>query len=77
MPRFLSFTITQHSQMTIWETAQAKAVISDSILYLGDLVGALQVFESTIRILGGLLSAFHHSGGDELFLRHAVEFAER
>jgi hypothetical protein len=37
----------------------------------------LQVFESTIRILGGLLSAFHHSGGDELFLRHAVEFAER
>jgi hypothetical protein len=28
-------------------------------------------------VLGGLLSAFHHSGGDELFLRHALDFAER
>ncbi|KAJ9518878.1 hypothetical protein QJQ45_026275 [Haematococcus lacustris] len=37
----------------------------------------VSVFESTIRILGGMLSAFYHSGGDELFLRKAVEFAER
>ena len=37
----------------------------------------LQTFETTIRILGGLCSAFYHSGGDELFLRKALDFGER
>ena len=36
-----------------------------------------QTFETTIRILGGLISAFYHSDGDELFLRKAIEFGER
>lgn len=36
-----------------------------------------QVFETTIRILGGLLSAFYHTGGDEMYLRKALEFGER
>ncbi|EFJ41245.1 alpha-1,2-mannosidase [Volvox carteri f. nagariensis] len=38
--------------------------------------GEVSVFETTIRILGGLVAAFYHSGGDELFLLKAVEFAE-
>ena len=38
---------------------------------------SLQTFETTIRILGGLCSAFYHSGGDELFLRKALDFGER
>jgi hypothetical protein len=40
-------------------------------------VPSRQVFETTIRILGGLVSAFYQSGGDELFLWKAVDFAER
>ena len=36
-----------------------------------------QTFETTIRILGGLVSAFYHSEGDELFLRKAIEYGER
>ncbi|PNH03981.1 Endoplasmic reticulum mannosyl-oligosaccharide 1,2-alpha-mannosidase [Tetrabaena socialis] len=39
--------------------------------------GEVSVFETTIRILGGLASAYYHSGGDELFLEKAVEFADR
>ncbi|GAX82024.1 hypothetical protein CEUSTIGMA_g9452.t1 [Chlamydomonas eustigma] len=38
---------------------------------------AVSTFETTIRILGGLLSAFYHSDGDELFLRKALDFGER
>ncbi len=33
--------------------------------------------QTTIRLLGGLLSAFHHSGGDSLFLRRARDLADR
>ncbi len=36
-----------------------------------------KVFEVTIRILGGFAAAYYHSGGDELYLHKAVEFAER
>eukprot|EP00198_Chlamydomonas_reinhardtii_P010757 XP_001700094.1 alpha-1,2-mannosidase [Chlamydomonas reinhardtii] len=39
--------------------------------------GDVSVFETTIRILGGLAAAFYHSGGDEAFLMKAVEFADR
>lgn len=35
------------------------------------------VFEVTIRVLGGLLSAFHLSGGDRLFLMRALELGLR
>lgn len=38
---------------------------------------APQVFETTIRILGGLTAAYYHSGGDEVYLSKAIEFAER
>ncbi|KXZ54812.1 hypothetical protein GPECTOR_4g883 [Gonium pectorale] len=39
--------------------------------------GDVSVFETTIRILGGLAAAFYHSGGDEVYLLKAVEFADR
>ncbi len=35
------------------------------------------LFETTIRILGGLLSAFHLSGGDALYLYRALELGLR
>ncbi|KAH9958979.1 glycoside hydrolase [Russula dissimulans] len=34
-------------------------------------------FETTIRLLGGLLSAYHLSGGDALYLDHARDLADR
>ncbi|KAF9042257.1 glycoside hydrolase family 47 protein [Panaeolus papilionaceus] len=34
-------------------------------------------FETTIRVLGGLLSAYHLSGGDSLFLKKAQDLADR
>ena len=33
--------------------------------------------QTTIRVLGGLLSAYHLSGGDTLFLEKATELADR
>ena len=35
------------------------------------------VLQTTIRVLGGLLSAYHHSGGDSLFLNRARDLADR
>jgi len=34
-------------------------------------------FETTIRVLGGLLSAYHLSGGDDLYLTRARDLADR
>ena len=33
--------------------------------------------QTTIRMLGGLLSAYHHSGRDSLFLKRAEDLADR
>ena len=33
--------------------------------------------QTTIRVLGGLLSAYHFSGGDKLYLDKAVDLADR
>ncbi len=38
---------------------------------------SLQVFETTIRVLGGLLSSFYLSGGDKALLDKAVDLGER
>lgn len=35
------------------------------------------IVQTTIRILGGLLSAYHHSGGDSLYLERARDLADR
>ncbi|KAG1442384.1 hypothetical protein G6F55_012980 [Rhizopus delemar] len=37
----------------------------------------VNVFETTIRILGGLLSAYHLSNNDSLYLEKAVDLADR
>jgi hypothetical protein len=37
----------------------------------------VNLFETTIRILGGLLSAFYLTGGDRIFLYKAVELGMR
>lgn len=37
----------------------------------------LQFFEVNIRILGGLLSAYYLSGGDELYKQKALQLADR
>ena len=37
----------------------------------------MNLFEVTIRVLGGFLAAFHLSGGDPLFLARAAELAVR
>ncbi|TFL06569.1 glycoside hydrolase [Pterulicium gracile] len=42
-----------------------------------DRDGWLSNFETTIRVLGGLLSAYHLSGNDKLFLDKAVNLADR
>lgn len=35
------------------------------------------VVQTTTRVLGGLLSAHHHSGGDALYLKRARDLADR
>jgi len=35
------------------------------------------IAQTTIRVLGGLLSAYHHSGGDALYLDRARDVADR
>lgn len=42
-----------------------------------DLDDKFHNFEITIRVLGGLLSAYHLSGEDKLFLDKAVDLADR
>ncbi|KAF9128316.1 mannosyl-oligosaccharide alpha-1,2-mannosidase [Mortierella sp. GBA39] len=42
-----------------------------------DQDGEVNLFETTIRVLGGLLSAYDQSGKDPLFLRKAVDLADR
>ncbi|KAF0448079.1 mannosyl-oligosaccharide alpha-1,2-mannosidase [Gigaspora margarita] len=39
--------------------------------------GEVNVFETTIRVLGGLLSAYHLSGNDGLFLAKAIDLGDR
>jgi hypothetical protein len=50
---------------------------STQLIKLPYFLQKFQTFETTIRILGGLVSAFYHSDGDELFLRKALDFGER
>ena len=42
-----------------------------------DQDGEVNLFETTIRVLGGLLSAYDQSGNDPVFLRKAVDLADR
>ncbi|XP_053413093.1 LOW QUALITY PROTEIN: endoplasmic reticulum mannosyl-oligosaccharide 1,2-alpha-mannosidase [Nycticebus coucang] len=65
---------------TIWilglrkEFEEARKWVSTKLHFEKDV--DVNLFESTIRILGGLLSAYHLSG-DSLFLRKAEDFGNR
>jgi endoplasmic reticulum Man9GlcNAc2 1,2-alpha-mannosidase len=56
------------------EFKEARKWVAEDLSF--DRVGKLNTFEITIRVLGGLLSAYHLSN-DDLFLEKAVDLAER
>lgn len=56
------------------ETARAREWIKDDLDYKFDY--PVNVFETTIRMLGGLLSAHHWSKGDDMYLDKAVDLAQ-
>ncbi|KAG8518622.1 Endoplasmic reticulum mannosyl-oligosaccharide 1,2-alpha-mannosidase [Galemys pyrenaicus] len=56
------------------EFEEARSWVSQRLQFQKDV--DVNLFESTIRILGGLLSAYHLSG-DALFLRRAEDFGNR
>ncbi|XP_047624985.1 endoplasmic reticulum mannosyl-oligosaccharide 1,2-alpha-mannosidase isoform X2 [Phacochoerus africanus] len=56
------------------EFAEAREWVSEKLWFQKNV--DVNLFESTIRILGGLLSAFHLSG-DDLFLEKAEDFGNR
>ncbi|KAI5481705.1 mannosyl-oligosaccharide alpha-1,2-mannosidase, glycoside hydrolase family 47 protein [Pseudohyphozyma bogoriensis] len=56
------------------EYERARAWVKDLSFDLDD---KYHNFEITIRVLGGLLSAYHLSDGDPLFLEKAVDLADR
>lgn len=56
------------------EFALARKWVSESLTFEHN--GEVQLFEMTIRVLGGLLSAFHLSG-DKVFLEKAKELGDK
>jgi len=57
------------------EAARAKDWIANKLTF--EREGNFNTFETTIRILGGLLSAYHLSGQDPVYLEKAVDLANR
>ncbi|ETW86588.1 glycoside hydrolase family 47 protein [Heterobasidion irregulare TC 32-1] len=57
------------------EYARARAWVATNMTFERD--ASFNTFETTIRVLGGLLSAYHLSGEDALFLDKAKELADR
>ncbi|KAF9948906.1 mannosyl-oligosaccharide alpha-1,2-mannosidase [Mortierella alpina] len=57
------------------EFEEAKAWVTDELSF--DQDGEVNLFETTIRVLGGLLSAYDQSGHDPIFLTKAVDLADR
>ncbi|KAF9155382.1 mannosyl-oligosaccharide alpha-1,2-mannosidase [Linnemannia schmuckeri] len=57
------------------EFEEAKAWVRDELTF--DQEGEVNLFETTIRVLGGLLSAYDQSGHDQVFLTKAVDLADR
>lgn len=56
------------------EFKEAKKWVAEDLSF--DRGGKVNTFEITIRVLGGLLSAYHLSN-DDIFLEKAVDLAER
>jgi mannosyl-oligosaccharide alpha-1,2-mannosidase len=65
---------TMHIMGLTSEYEHAKSWIADSLSF--DRSGFVSAFEVTIRVLGGLLSAYYLSH-DPLFLDKAVDLADR
>ncbi|KAG0263552.1 mannosyl-oligosaccharide alpha-1,2-mannosidase [Mortierella polycephala] len=57
------------------EFEEAKAWVRNDLNFNQD--GEVNLFETTIRVLGGLLSAYDQSGHDKVFLTKAVDLADR
>ncbi|KAJ6505372.1 glycoside hydrolase family 47 protein [Mycena sanguinolenta] len=57
------------------EYDRARDWVENSMTF--DRDADFNTFETTIRVLGGLLSAYELSDGDELFLARAVDLADR
>ncbi|GLB36784.1 putative glycosyl hydrolase 47 family protein [Lyophyllum shimeji] len=57
------------------EYARARTWVTNKLSF--DRDAKFNTFETTIRVLGGLLSAYHLSGGDELYLERATDLADR
>lgn len=56
------------------EFQQAREWVANSLTFEKNV--DVNLFETTIRVLGGLLSAYHLSG-DDLFLRKAIDLGDR
>jgi endoplasmic reticulum Man9GlcNAc2 1,2-alpha-mannosidase len=57
------------------EVERAKDWIANTLNWEQDK--EVSLFETTIRMLGGLLSAHYLSGGDDVYLEKAVDLADR
>ncbi|OZJ05212.1 hypothetical protein BZG36_02433 [Bifiguratus adelaidae] len=57
------------------EYNQARRWIERDLDY--SKTGQVNLFETTIRVVGGLLSAYHLSGNDDLYLKKADDLASR
>ncbi|KZV67468.1 glycoside hydrolase family 47 protein [Peniophora sp. CONT] len=57
------------------EYARARDWVQNELSF--DRDGEYSTFETTIRVLGGLLSAYHLSGGDKLYLDKAIDLGDR
>ncbi|KAG0252001.1 mannosyl-oligosaccharide alpha-1,2-mannosidase [Actinomortierella ambigua] len=57
------------------EYEEARAWVRDTLTF--DQDNDVNLFETTIRVLGGLLSAYDQSGHDKVFLDKAVDLADR
>jgi uncharacterized protein YyaL (SSP411 family) len=57
------------------EYAQAREWIEKKLSF--DKHQDVNLFETTIRVLGGLLSAYHLSGNDKLYLDKAIDLGDR
>lgn len=57
------------------EFQEARLWVRDHLNF--DQEAEVNLFETTIRVLGGLLAAYDQSGQDKVFLKKAVDLADR
>lgn len=57
------------------EYNRARNWVANNLTF--DREGRFNTFETTIRILGGLLSAYHLSSNDSIYLEKAIDLADR